>query len=455
MIAWRTIVYSPLAFGFVTLCGIVAWISGGMSSANFGIFTNDEPPFVAPTDPAPGAAFVRSVLSPTREEITETREGIAEQRREFERAEAFLRRTIAETAPGRLAEELRSKFVERKDEWPCHLRDAIRVALMEVESPDSAWRVPAQLGWIDDDITKRLVTEKPDFAWLDEVSVGLVFAGRVPAALRARRELASWNDESWKPVADALASLGETGFDGASVDQRIDVIAKLQRAFSNCMFDLAFESMLWRVFEDCQTDLERARVLARIGAAIDGDSEHDPSTSRSVRANVAAARLLADGSDRELLGTVLCAIATEYGNESAGKKRDDRVACALSSFVSDECPKTSAWGVSTSRAGQYERRFGNPQRAIEFLLRIFPSDIDDLEPGGHVMVAYQNYRHSAAIEISKCHEALGDFASALDWRKRARDEYTYRSWCGTCIDSETRQMEAEIARLQDRAEGRR
>jgi len=53
------------------------------------------------------------------------------------------------------------------------------------------------------------------------------------------------------------------------------------------------------------------------------------------------------------------------------------------------------------------------------------SGVNDRDPSGNLMEAYQNYRHRACLEISSCHEEAGDREAALRYAVLARDRYPY------------------------------
>jgi hypothetical protein len=67
------------------------------------------------------------------------------------------------------------------------------------------------------------------------------------------------------------------------------------------------------------------------------------------------------------------------------------------------------------------------------------------------MEAYRNYRHRAAQQLSRCYEAQNQFATALEWAIRARDEFSYQSWCGTCRTQNDVLTASNIARLTAKA----
>lgn len=75
----------------------------------------------------------------------------------------------------------------------------------------------------------------------------------------------------------------------------------------------------------------------------------------------------------------------------------------------------------------------------------------DLDPGPHLMEAYANYSNRAAKGISRCLEAKEDIEGAIDWAIRARDKYSYQTWCGTCAEQERIATTARIVKLLNKA----
>jgi tetratricopeptide (TPR) repeat protein len=90
-------------------------------------------------------------------------------------------------------------------------------------------------------------------------------------------------------------------------------------------------------------------------------------------------------------------------------------------------------------------------KAIEVFLALIGSNVDDRDPGGHIMEACRSYRHRAALEIARCYEAKGDSAKAYDWTKRARDRYRLVSICGTCRDQSEEELDRRLDELAGRA----
>lgn len=65
-----------------------------------------------------------------------------------------------------------------------------------------------------------------------------------------------------------------------------------------------------------------------------------------------------------------------------------------------------------------------------------------------VRFGFGNFRHRAALVMSKCHERLGALDRALEYAFLARDEFPRRSFCGTCADGARAALDDRIRELQ-------
>lgn len=116
--------------------------------------------------------------------------------------------------------------------------------------------------------------------------------------------------------------------------------------------------------------------------------------------------------------------------------------------VIDGYPYTSAWGVAVFNLGHCLRERLQYHEAIARLETLLSSSLDDHDPSGRLMEAYQNYHHLACLEISECYAGLKDYPAALRYAVLARDTYPYRSWCGTCCWSAAEQLRQRIEQLE-------
>lgn len=74
-------------------------------------------------------------------------------------------------------------------------------------------------------------------------------------------------------------------------------------------------------------------------------------------------------------------------------------------------------------------------RSIESFREVLALDVDDREPGGHIMELYRNYRPRAQWEIGNSLFANGDYAEALAAFRTARGKYKINTGCGNCNES--------------------
>jgi len=115
--------------------------------------------------------------------------------------------------------------------------------------------------------------------------------------------------------------------------------------------------------------------------------------------------------------------------------------------IVEQYPQTKQFGIAQfnlGRALQVQRKY---DAAIAEYEKLFPSRVNDREPGASVMETFRNYRHSAAFQISRCYEGKGDLSRALEWANEARDKYRFQSWCGTCSAQAAASVREHIVRL--------
>jgi hypothetical protein len=133
--------------------------------------------------------------------------------------------------------------------------------------------------------------------------------------------------------------------------------------------------------------------------------------------------------------------------EDAHEKGLVEEALAAWSRVILRAPGTSAWGVAVINSGICLRGQGRHQEAVALLSQILGSGLNDRDPGGNLMRVYQNYRHTACLELSSCFEAMGDRVQAVRYAVLARDRHQFQSWCGTCQAQAWSELRARLARL--------
>ncbi len=87
-------------------------------------------------------------------------------------------------------------------------------------------------------------------------------------------------------------------------------------------------------------------------------------------------------------------------------------------------------GKATFNLGHTLKHLGRYDEAIMVFKSLIGQPVDDLEPGGHLMESYRNYRPRAQWEIGNSLFAKGDFAGARDAYEKSRKKYPFQSWCG-------------------------
>jgi len=101
--------------------------------------------------------------------------------------------------------------------------------------------------------------------------------------------------------------------------------------------------------------------------------------------------------------------------------------------VRDEYPATAAWARAVFNLGRLSKRNGDFDRAIGFFSSLLHAEVNDLEPGAHIMEAYRNYRPNAQWETGNCLFAQGKYRQALEAYRGTETEYPFQSWCGNAL----------------------
>lgn len=120
-------------------------------------------------------------------------------------------------------------------------------------------------------------------------------------------------------------------------------------------------------------------------------------------------------------------------------------------LICGQFPHTSHFGLAQFNLGYVLQEQGKFAEAIEEYNKLFPSQVNDKDPGSNIMEAYRNYRNRGAKQISQCYDKLGKPREALEWAILARDKYRYESWCGTCSQQESAATAANLVRLKRKA----
>ena len=186
-----------------------------------------------------------------------------------------------------------------------------------------------------------------------------------------------------------------------------------------------------------RSNLEEPRKLSLLARAFEGFRD---STGQR-HAAMALGELPGAIDDPNVAGLLL-----DTGNRLHREKRLDEALKVWAPVVA-HCRAAHVWGKAAFNSGLALRQLGRPKEAIVLLERLLCSDVEDREPGGHIMEAFRNYRHRACLEISTSYQQLKDYDKALDYALMGRDTHRFQTWCGTCAMSSRAALRARIERL--------
>ncbi|NQT86827.1 ankyrin repeat domain-containing protein [bacterium] len=91
---------------------------------------------------------------------------------------------------------------------------------------------------------------------------------------------------------------------------------------------------------------------------------------------------------------------------------------------------TSAWPKALFNIGLLRKEQHRYDDAMAAFKRLTGSQVDDREPGAHIMEAYRNYRPRALWETAMCLLATGQHEEALRAFGEVRTKHPFESWCG-------------------------
>ncbi len=117
------------------------------------------------------------------------------------------------------------------------------------------------------------------------------------------------------------------------------------------------------------------------------------------------------------------------GNQ-AHERGDRREAIRLWQRAVDEHAGTRDWGKALFNIDVALKEQKELDGAISVFERLLASNVNDQEPGAHLMETFRNYRPRAAWEIAVCRLTSGDAATALDAVRTARHRYPFLYTCG-------------------------
>ena len=110
--------------------------------------------------------------------------------------------------------------------------------------------------------------------------------------------------------------------------------------------------------------------------------------------------------------------------------KDYNYAMGLWQHVEKKYEDTSAWPKAVFNIGLLLKEQGEFHSAIEQFEKLLTAELDDREPGSHIMETYRNYRPRGQWEIGHCLFAIGDYRGALEAYGTTQRKYPFQSWCG-------------------------
>ena len=241
-------------------------------------------------------------------------------------------------------------------------------------------------------------------------------------------------------VQRARGCLERLQVDALDFEARMDLAGALCRLSYGQWFRSAHMDMYWRLYQTAGDRGRRGRVLLDLASLCCDIPALGDLAFRS-DLYVAAGRLLA--RQEGCADQQAAAIAGLADLEERTKNRER--AMALYGAVSRDLTMTPAWGRSTFNYGLLLREAGYPTLAAEVMRGILSSGVNDAEPAPCIMAAYRNYRHNAAVEISRSYGDRCDFPREYYWRWLASRRHPYLTWCGTCRRSEEKTARRELA----------
>lgn len=132
-------------------------------------------------------------------------------------------------------------------------------------------------------------------------------------------------------------------------------------------------------------------------------------------------------------------------------KKDFATATTLFRNICSEYPDTQAYGDAQYTIALILEQQHKYDEAIADYGKLFTSKVEDyVLPTDGSNGDYKCYRFRAALGISGCYDAKGDFAHALEYVEMARDRYKYLSWCKTCMADMKQNVDIRIFQLEEK-----
>jgi tetratricopeptide (TPR) repeat protein len=146
------------------------------------------------------------------------------------------------------------------------------------------------------------------------------------------------------------------------------------------------------------------------------------------------------------------AVAAEALVRSAGARQIDNDLVGAEknwSRVAKEFPKTPAWSMAILSLGGLHKKNQDYAKAIGEFDTLLKIGVPEQTSQFHGPSTYY-----ACVEIAACYEALRNYGQALRYAEMARDQYPFRSYCGTCLEGERRRLAQKISELKLLKDGR-
>lgn len=114
----------------------------------------------------------------------------------------------------------------------------------------------------------------------------------------------------------------------------------------------------------------------------------------------------------------------------AHSAEDFSEALRLWRHVADQYPQTPSGPKAMYNIAKTLKSQHRYDDAIDAFIRLRDANVNDQEPGAHLMEPYRNYRPKASWEIGLCRLVTGDPEGALRDFLNTRDNFPFQSWCG-------------------------
>jgi tetratricopeptide (TPR) repeat protein len=209
---------------------------------------------------------------------------------------------------------------------------------------------------------------------------------------------------------------------------RLAFIRAVERMSHSAWLSRALCDQYWRLGKLADGDAEQAQILLNVQLACVSGYAAPPWTWRRETMEAACRLLAAQGPENTGLIAAIAALA-----DLEADRGDNAVAEKLFEALADRFPNAPDWGRYVFNAGFLQIEHGSHRQGIATLQRIFPSGVNDLQPGSHLMEPYRNYQHKAAVQVTEGYKGQWNYPMAYIWCYRASFRYSYRSWCGTCV----------------------